>query len=311
MTDRTGVLVMAYGTPAQRDEIEPYYTRIRHGRPPTAEQLADLVRRYDAIGGSSPLAARTAAQVAGLRTELERVAPGRFDVRFGAKYAAPTIEDAAATFVHDGVERVIGIVLAPHGSSMSTGEYHARAEKALGDAAELVAIPHWYDAPGFAELIAARVVDARAALPTAVRDDALVIFTAHSLPARILEHGDTYPDQLRESAVAVARAAGVERFDVAWQSAGRTPEPWIGPDLAEVLAGLAERDVPAVVVCPIGFVSDHLEILYDLDVEARRVADEHGIAFTRTRSLNDDPAFVAILAARVTTAADAAGVDRR
>ncbi|MFN8028275.1 MAG: ferrochelatase [Acidimicrobiia bacterium] len=292
--DRTGVLVMAYGTPASRADVADYYTRIRHGRPPSAEQLDDLVRRYDAIGGISPLAQRTDAQIRALAAELERRHPGGFDVRLGTKYADPSIEDTAAGFMRDGIERVVGLVLAPHGSSMSTGEYFARARAALGDAI-LVPIPHWYDAPGFDRLLAGRVHAAMASLP-APPHDTLVIFTAHSLPARILDEGDTYPEQVADSAAAVAAAAGIDRFEVAWQSAARTPEPWIGPDILEVLGGLPGRGVDRVVICPIGFVSEHLEVRYDIDIAAREVADAHGVAMVRTRSLDDDPAFIALLA---------------
>ena len=305
MSAPIGVLVMAYGTPASSEEVEPYYTRIRHGRRPTDEQLADLVRRYEAIGGISPLAEKTAAQVAGLAAELERRAPGRFDVRFGAKYTAPDIETAAASFVDDGITTVVGLALTPHYSSMGTGEYLARARAALGDDAELVGIEQWYDAPGFDALMADRVAAALDELPAEARESALVLFTAHSLPARILESGDPYPDQLDDTARQIAAAAGVSRFEVAWQSAGRTPEPWIGPDILEVVAGLPARGISSAVICPVGFVADHLEVLYDVDVDARRVAEDAGVALVRTSSLNDDPAFLAVLAGRVVEAVPA------
>lgn len=297
----TGVLVMAYGTPATRDEVAPYYTLIRHGRPPSEEQLADLVMRYDAIGGISPLAERTAAQVAGIAAALHELAPGRFDVRFGSKYTEPSIEAAAASFVADGFDKVIGIALTPHGASMSTGEYLGRAEAALDGDAELIRIPSWYDTEGFAELLAGRVVDA---LDTLSDDgnEPLVLFTAHSLPARILDQGDPYPEQLADSAHAIAAVAGVSRYEVAWQSAGRTPEPWIGPDILEVIAGLPQRGISSVVVCPVGFVSDHLEVLYDVDIDAARVAAEQGVRLVRTASLNADPGFMEILARRIVTA---------
>jgi ferrochelatase len=301
---KTGVLVMAYGTPSSRAEVAGYYTRIRHGRAPTDEQLADLVRRYDAIGGISPLAERTAAQVAGLSAALEERRPRTFDVRFGAKYADPDIEITARSFVDDEIDTVVGLALTPHASSMSTGEYLSRAEGALDEKATLLKIEHWYDAPGFAELIAARVDEALDDLDPAVKSDALVLFTAHSLPARILDVGDRYPEQVAESAQQVATAAGLGAFEVAWQSAGRTPEPWIGPDILEVIAALPDRGVRAVIICPIGFVADHLEVLYDVDVEAARVAAEAGVALSRTRSLNDDPAFLDLLAERVLAAVD-------
>ena len=298
---QTGVLVMAYGTPSSREEVEPYYTKIRHGRPPTAEQLADLVMRYDAIGGISPLAERTAAQVAGIAAALEELVPGAFDVRFGSKYTEPSIEQTAASFVEDGFEKVIGLALTPHGASMSTGEYLGRAETALDGRAELIRIPSWYDTEGFDELLATRVVSALDSLSDD-GNEPLVLFTAHSLPARILEQGDPYPDQLAESAHAITAKAGVQRYEVAWQSAGRTPEPWIGPDILEVIAGLPAREITTVVVCPVGFVSDHLEVLYDVDIDSARVAEANGVRLVRTASLNDDPTFMEILARRIMAA---------
>lgn len=293
---RTGVLVMAYGTPSSRDGVEAYYTRIRHGRAPTPEQLADLVRRYDAIGGVSPLAARTNDQVAALARALEAAEPGAYDVRFGSKYEPPLLEEAASAFADEGFSRVIGLALAPHAASMSTGQYMARARAALGDAVELVEVGAWWDAPGFCELIAARVTDALARLPEDERAGARVYFSAHSLPESILEHGDTYPEQLRASADRAARLAGVTNYGVCWQSAGRTSDTWLGPDILDVLRAEARAGTRAVVSCPIGFVSDHLEVLYDLDVDATVLAAELGLAYTRTASLNDDPAFIEVLA---------------
>ncbi len=292
---RLGVLVMAYGTPPTPGDVEAYYTRIRHGRPPTPELLADLVRRYDAIGGTSPLAQRTDAQVAGIAAALETLAPGRFDVRFGSKYQPPMIEDTAATFVRDGITTVVGLVLAPHESSMSTRQYMDRAGAALGDV-NFIEIGAWWDDETFLDLIARRVRDALASVPEERRDTTEVIFSAHSLPMRILDNGDTYPEQLRESAARAAARADIARWDIAWQSAGRTADPWIGPDILEVLRTKRSEGVTDVVSCPIGFVSDHLEVLFDLDIEAQGVADEIGLHLVRTASLNDDPAFVDMLA---------------
>lgn len=296
-----GVLVMAHGTPATPDEVEGFYTRIRRGRPPTPEQLADLRRRYEAIGGTSPLAARTAAQVRGLEGRLAAEAPGRYVVRYGAKHTEPAIEAAAAELAAAGVTRVVGLVLAPHGSSLGSEEYLARASDALGPAAiPFVPVHRWYDAEGFAELLAARVGRALDALGAGRPE---VVFTAHSLPERAA--GD-YPDQLAASAAAIAGVAGLDGgWRVAWQSAGRTPEPWIGPDVLEVLRALPAEGRDGAVVCPVGFVADHLEVLYDLDVEARQVAAQAGLAFARTASLDDDPRFMALLA-RVVRAADGA-----
>ena len=289
-----GVLVMAHGTPSSPAGIEPFYTRIRRGRPPDAAQLAELGTRYRAIGGVSPLAERTAAQVDALRRALEARAPGRFTVAFGAKHAEPLIEEAAESLAAASPERVIGLVLTPHGSSMGSQEYLDRAAAALEPlGARLVPVAPWYAATALVDLLAARVREACAG----VSGRAMVLFTAHSLPARVREAGDTYPDQVAESARLVAAAAGLDRWGVAWQSAGRTPEPWLGPDVRDEVRRLAAAGgIDAVVVCPVGFVADHLEVLYDLDVELAAVAAEVGVAYVRTRSLNDDPAFVALLA---------------
>lgn len=291
----TGVLVMAYGTPSSPEAIEPYYTRIRHGRAPTPELLEDLTRRYQAIGGISPLRERTDAQVAGIREQLETLAPGQFDVRFGSKYEPPLLEEPAASFATDGFTKVIGLVLAPHSSSMSTDQYMDRAASQL-NGVEFVTIGEWWSFPGFAELIAQRVRDALFAIPEERRERALVLFSAHSLPERILANGDTYPDQLRRSARDVAEVVGTSNWDIAWQSAGRTPEPWIGPDILDVLRTKAAEGVTDIVSCPIGFVSDHLEVLFDIDIEAQGVAREVGLNVVRTASLNDDPQFMRLLA---------------
>jgi protoporphyrin/coproporphyrin ferrochelatase len=298
MSGRVGVLVMAHGTPPSREEIAPFYTRIRRGRPPTPEQLAELEGRYAAIGGLSPLTERTEAQVDGVRAALGARAPGHYVVAYGAKHAAPFIEDAAAGLITAGVGAVIGLVLTPHGSSLGSQEYFDRAEAATGGRCPFVVVPPWYAEPGLVELLATRVTDALTDVAgDGDRSRYPVIFTAHSLPERVRDMGDTYPDQLEESARLVASAAGVDRWEVAWQSAGRTPEPWLGPDVRDVVRRLAKDDLAAgVVVCPIGFVTDHLEVLYDLDVELAAVAADVDLPFARTASLNDDPRFIGVLA---------------
>jgi ferrochelatase len=306
----TGVLLMAHGTPSSTAGIEPFYTRIRRGRPPTAAQLAELESRYAAIGGVSPLTVRTAAQVDAIRAALEARAPGRYLVAFGAKHTDPLIEEAAAQLGAAGPARVVGLVLTPHGSSLGSQEYMDRAAAALGTT-PFVAVPPWYGHPGLVALLADRVRDALEAVRSGGPDGrprrTSVLFTAHSLPERIREAGDTYPEQLEESARLVATAAGLDEWLVAWQSAGRTPEPWLGPDVRDVVRRLAdEGTADAVVICPIGFVADHLEVLYDLDVELAAVAAACGLAYARTASLNDDPAFVAALA-DVIMAADGTG----
>ena len=281
---KTGVLVMAYGTPTTPDDVEAYYTRIRHGRAPTPELLADLVRRYNAIGGTSPLAQRTADQVAGIargaRGDESRATSTCVS---GRSTSRRLLEETAESFARDGFTKVVGLVLAPHSSSMSTEQYMARARAALGDAIDFVAIGAWYDAPGFLELIAQRVNEALELVPASRRATTEVLFSAHSLPEKILASGDDYPDQLLDSAAKAAALADVTSWDVAWQSAGRTPEPWIGPDILQVLRDKRALGVTDVVSCPIGFVADHLEVLFDIDVEARGVAHEIGLNLVRTR----------------------------
>lgn len=295
----TGVLIMAHGTPGNPTEIGAFYTRIRRGRPPDAAQLAELEQRYRAIGGVSPLAERTNAQVAAVRAELEGRSHGRYAVAFGAKHTEPLIEKAAAELAAAGHEQVVGLVLTPQASSMGSQEYIDRAAREL-DETPFVAIGAWYAQPGLVELLASRVT---AALGS-VEGNGRVIFTAHSLPERIRESGDTYPEQVAESAELVARRAGLDQWEVAWQSAGRTPEPWLGPDVRDVVRRLGAGDTAdAVVLCPIGFVADHLEVLYDLDVEVAHVATDTGLAYVRTASLNDDPAFISVLADLIEAAA--------
>ncbi len=296
----TAVLAMSYGTPAGPEQLEAYYTHIRRGRPPTPELLADLRQRYEAIGGHSPLLELTRAQVAGIERALAQA--GRPDIRvaLGMKHANPFIEDTVAELAAGGARRIVGLVLAPHYSRMSVGEYSERASAAGATAAagrpEVSVVPSWHLAPGYLDFLSAALEDALQVLPTEAQETVHVLFTAHSLPKRILGENDPYPAQLRETAAEVAASTGLERWSVAWQSAGRTPEPWIGPDVLEAMSELAAAGARGVVVCPAGFVTDHLEVLYDLDIEAAMHARELGIAFARTASPNTDPRVLDALA---------------
>jgi ferrochelatase len=282
-----GVLVMAYGTPRSRDDITDYYTDIRRGRPPSAEALADLAARYDAIGGVFPLRAATDRQCAGLQSALDALEPGGYTVGQGLKHAAPRIEDGVDALAASGVDQIVGLVMAPHFSAMSVGEYAQRAA-AAGERHQLpvATIPDWHLLEEYLDFLSAAVMDALESVPAGSE----VVFSAHSLPQRILQAGDPYPGQLAATAAAVAARAGLPRYSVAWQSAGRTPDPWLGPDVVDVIRARAgDPEVPGLVVCPCGFTADHLEVLYDLDIEAATVAGEVRLPFARTRTVDDDP----------------------
>jgi protoporphyrin/coproporphyrin ferrochelatase len=303
MTTKTAVLLMAYGTPRTPAEIEPYYTDIRRGRAPTPEQLADLVARYDAIGGISPLAARTEAQRDALQVALNEIAPDKYDVVLGLKHAAPMIETAVNDLAASGYQHIIGLVLAPHYSSFSIGQYMDRTRKAAEPhGITVTSIDSWATEPAFIEFLAADLRSRLADMPANTK----VLFTAHSLPQRIIDAGDPYPDELRSTAEAVAAAAGLDSWSswsIAWQSAGRTPEPWIGPDILAVIDELAtSENASGVVVCACGFVADHLEVLFDLDIEAKKHAEDKGLAFDRTSCVNDDATIMRALAQRVVSA---------
>lgn len=312
---RHGLVVMAYGTPASLDDVEAYYTHIRRGRPPSADQLAELMARYEAIGGLSPLAARTRTQVAVIAAALDKAEPGRWVVALGNKHAAPFVEDAivgvAGASEPDGGNRpdqIVGLVLAPHYARASVGEYHERAAEAAADhGLPYRGMRSWHDDEAWLDAQAGRVRSALGSLPTATK----VLFTAHSLPERVLA-GDPYADELRASATTIADRVGLDPWygwALAWQSAGRTPEPWRGPDVAQVIRDLGDTGrAEGVLVCPQGFVSDHLEVLYDLDIEARRVATESGLAFARTASIDDEAGVMAALAERVRLTAAASPV---
>ncbi len=300
MTDKTAVLLMAYGTPRTPAEIEPYYTDIRRGRAPTPELLAELVGRYDAIGGISPLAARTEAQRDGLQRALDVLRPGAYEVVLGLKHAEPKIETAVADLAARGFRSIVGLVLAPHYSSYSIGQYMDRTRAAAEPHGIVVTgIDSWATDEAFVEFLADDMGARLRTMPANTK----ILFTAHSLPQRIIDAGDPYPDELRATAEAVAARVGLSdwsSWSVAWQSAGRTPEPWIGPDILAVIDDLAaSENASGVLVCACGFVADHLEVLFDLDIEARAHAENKGLAFDRTACVNDDERVLASLARRV------------
>jgi ferrochelatase len=276
------VVLMAYGSPERLDDVPAYYADIRGGRPVSPELLADLVDRYRRLGieDSNPLNLITERTRAALERELD------IPVHTGMTHWTPRIAEAAERAVADGARTVVGLVLAPHYSRMSIGGYRRALEDALDGHAELVFVDSWHDDPAFVALLADRVRGT----------DAHVVFTAHSLPARILDEGDPYRDQLLETSALVAGAAGVDDWSFSFQSESPTGEPWLGPDILDHLADLRARAVEHVLVCPVGFVADHLEIRWDLDTEAQERAQELGLRLERIEMPNDDPAFVSALA---------------
>jgi ferrochelatase len=279
---KAAVVLMAYGSPERLSDVPAYYADIRGGRPIAPENLADLVERYRRLGieGSSPLNAITEQTRAALEDELG------MPVFTGMKHWTPRIADAADAALASGAEEIVGLVLAPHYSALSIAGYREQLKHALAGRAELRFIESWHEEPGFVDLLADRLRGT----------DAHVVFTAHSLPARVLELGDPYRDQLLETSGLVAEAAGLSDWSFSFQSESPTGEPWLGPDILDHLAWLRRRGVEHVLVCPVGFVSDHLEIRWDLDVEAQAKAAELGLQLERIEMPNADPAFVRTLA---------------
>jgi ferrochelatase len=303
-SQRTAVVLMAYGTPRSKEEILPYYTDIRRGRPPTDEQLQDLTNRYEAIGGLSPLKQLTEDQRDALQSELDSISPHQFQVFLGLKHASPFIEETVAEVVELGYKKIVGLVLAPHYSSYSIGQYMDRVRAVAEPAGITVSgIDSWAREEAFIDFLANDMREKLASLPERTK----VLFTAHSLPQRIIDGGDPYPEELRATAELVAEKVGLTRWSdwsIAWQSAGRTPEPWIGPDILEVIDSFAaqsasDEPIDGVLVSACGFVADHLEVLFDLDIEAAKHAESHGIAFARTACVNANPSVMAALARSV------------
>ena len=303
-SQRTAVVLMAYGTPRSKEEILPYYTDIRRGRPPTDEQLQDLTNRYEAIGGLSPLKQLTEDQRDALQSELDSISPNTFQVFLGLKHASPFIEETVTEVVGLGYKKIVGLVLAPHYSSYSIGQYMDRVRAVAEPAGITVTgIDSWAREEAFIDFLANDMREKLTSLPERTK----VLFTAHSLPQRIIDGGDPYPEELRATAELVAEKVGLTRWSdwsIAWQSAGRTPEPWIGPDILEVIDSFAAQSasgepIDGVLVSACGFVADHLEVLFDLDIEASKHAASHGIAFARTACVNSNASVMAALARSV------------
>jgi ferrochelatase len=292
-----GVLVMAYGGPASLEEIPGYLADIRHGRPTPRAVVEEITENYRAIGGSSPLLDVSRRQVDALAAELG----DGFRCYLGMRHWSPWIEDVVGEMVEDGITEAVSLVLAPHFSALSIARYQQKVADGLELSRGRIHFEHvasYHDAPGLVAAFATRVEDGLARWPAEERDRVHVVFSAHSLPERVLAAGDPYGDQCLETARLVAEQAGLadDRWSWAYQSAGRTLEPWAGPDLGEHLRELAARGARDVICVPVGFVSDHVEILFDVDTRAAAIAHGLGVRLERPPALNDDPVFIAALA---------------
>jgi len=299
--DRVAVLLMAYGGPGSLDDVEPYLSDVRGGRPTSPELLREIRERYARIGGRSPILELTRAQA----VAVGRALGTGFSVYVGMRHWHPFIRETAEEIVRAGHRRVVGVVMAPHYSAMSVGAYEKKLLEAAQGHFETALVRSWGDHPSFLEGVTDRIKQAlqRFPSPAAVQ----VIFTAHSLPQRILAAGDPYPDELRASAAAVATRAGLSAWRLAYQSAGATADPWLGPEAGDVVTELAAAGRKAFLLVPIGFVCDHVEILYDIDVEYRELAGRLGVQLERTDSLNDDVHLVAAVTDVARTAARTRG----
>jgi len=290
------VLLMAYGTPSSMEDVVPYLTDIRRGHKPTLDAVEDLKARYRRIGGRSPLLEITRAQASALKQKLGSQSL-ETQVYIGMKHWHPYIREVVPQIINDGFEKIIALVLAPHYSQISIGGYKQALEEAIANSGQLDLdfVESWYDHPLFHRALQEKIQVALNQFATPERVE--MLFTAHSLPERILQANDPYPTQLQSSCQSVANLLHLKHWSFAYQSAGQTKEKWLGPDLIDFLRELVDRRcLTDVLVVPIGFVADHLEILFDIDVEAQEFARSNGLELKRTESLNSNPTFISALA---------------
>lgn len=295
-----GLLVMAYGTPYKEEDLERYYTHIRRGRKPSPEMVEELRGRYEAIGGISPLAKITQEQGQKLEQHLNEIQDEyEFKMYLGLKHIEPFVEDAVKQMNEDGIKEAVSIVLAPHFSTFSVKSYNGRAQEEaekLGGPV-IKSVESWYNEPKFIKYWADRVKETFEKMSSEEQERSVLIVSAHSLPEKILQMGDPYPQQLQETADMIAEQAGIKHYEVGWQSAGNTPEPWLGPDVQDLTRDLSEKEgYKAFIYAPVGFVSDHLEVLYDNDYECKVVTDEIGASYYRPVMPNTQPEFINAMA---------------
>lgn len=296
MKEKIGVLLMAYGSPSSLNDVEPYLTHIKGGRVSSSEQIEDLKKRYQLIGGSSPLLDITKKQALGLQARLNK-GKETFSVYVGMKHSPPFIEEAVLQMSKDGVKNGVAIALAPHFSKMSIGGYIKAVEEApknVGGKINLTFVNCWNKHPLFILAVVEKIKNALRDFNT-LKSEITVIFTAHSLPEKILESNDPYPQQLLESCQLVVNTLELKEWHLAYQSASQTGEKWLGPDVKELIPELHQKGKRKILVVPIGFVSDHLEVLYDIDVECKKLAESLGIMLHRTESLNTSPLLIETL----------------
>ncbi|MEC5423677.1 ferrochelatase [Virgibacillus sp. C22-A2] len=296
---KMGLLVMAYGTPYKEEDIERYYTHIRHGRKPAEDALQDLKDRYKAIGGISPLARITELQTKAIEANLNAAQDEyEFKAYIGLKHIEPFIEDAVEEMAKDGIKQAVSLVLAPHYSTFSVQSYNQRAndETAKYDI-QIGSVESWYDEPGFIKYWSDQITGVYGQMTEEEKQKAVLIVSAHSLPEKILQNGDPYPEQLEETARLISEQTGIRNYEIGWQSEGNTPDPWLGPDVQDLTRDLFEqKGYRSFVYAPVGFISDHLEVLFDNDYECKVVCDEIGANYYRPEMPNVNPLFIDTLA---------------
>lgn len=300
-----GVLVMAYGGPNSLDEVERYLLDVRGYRPTSPTIIHEVRERYREIGGRSPILERTQAQAAALEAALNSNGHG-FKTFLGMRHWHPYIKDALAEMAAAGITRAVGLVMAPHYSRLSIGAYFKKVDEAQSPI-EMALVEHWHLLPGYLDALAERVRTALKKFPADVRATVPLIFTAHSLPKKILEWNDPYPDELQATVAAVIERLGSHSHEFAFQSAAMTPDPWLGPGAGEVIARLAREGHKHALITPIGFVCEHVEILYDVDIVFKRQAESLGVQLERIEMLNTAPPMMAGLAELVRGKAKEAG----
>jgi protoporphyrin/coproporphyrin ferrochelatase len=300
-----GVLIMAYGGPGKLEDVEPYLHDVRGGRPTSAAMVAEIRARYSEIGGRSPILERTQAQAQALQVALDADG-GHFRVHAGMRHWAPFIKDVLAGMQAEGIDQTVGLVMAPHYSRLSVGEYYRKVDEAQSLIA-IRRIEQWHLLPGYLDALAANIQAALDRFPTHVHQRVPIVFSAHSLPERILTWGDPYRDQLQATVAALVERLNPAVHRFAFQSAAMTPDAWLGPDIAQVLSDLAAGGHAHALVAPIGFVCENVEILYDIDVALQRHAHALGVQLGRIEMLNTAPAMIAGLAGLIRAEAGKAG----